>query len=175
MVTLASPSWTTTTTSSSGLCTTPTAAATATAPCCIKSTPQRVWWTHFTYDSERHVTSVYPGQSHHGVQGNWVGQYGDDGYLLCAFNDDSSDLSNLPGPRGQRVPGQFHQHPPEHRTPTSPTLGRSPAFPDRPQRPGPQPCGSWQDSSAFTLTVPSLNTAQSFNLSVYTNSLGHAG
>ena len=35
------------------------------------------------------MVSSYPGQGSYSVQGAWVGEYGADGYLLCAFNPDS--------------------------------------------------------------------------------------
>lgn len=49
-----------------------------------------------TYDGSRRLTSIWPGQAHLGIQGNWTGEFGADGYVLCAFSDASGDVAQLP-------------------------------------------------------------------------------
>lgn len=122
--------------------------------------------THSTYNSARKPTSVYPNQAHFGVQGNWVGQYGADGYVLCAFSSSSADVQSLPGyvssvsmgtaTRVHQDDDSWYHHLMDPRTAVHPTSLR-------------KGNGYWQSSSAFTITV-NLSSSQSFNLSVYTNS-----
>ena len=44
------------------------------------------------------LLSEYVGEANAAVQGNWAGTFGQDGYVLCAFQDESSsgDLQSLP-------------------------------------------------------------------------------
>ena len=50
----------------------------------------------FEYDSDGRLLSRHPGQVHYGVQGDWPTYYGADGIILCAFNEDDSDVYRAP-------------------------------------------------------------------------------
>ncbi|MDI1290128.1 MAG: DUF6531 domain-containing protein, partial [bacterium] len=52
--------------------------------------------TDLTYDAANRLKSVTPGRAHFGVKGNWVGEYGSDGWILCGF-DNGTDRQRLPG------------------------------------------------------------------------------
>ena len=50
----------------------------------------------FEYDEDGRLLSTHPGKANLGVQGNWPEYYGKDGYLLCAFESDDSDVYQAP-------------------------------------------------------------------------------
>src|SRR5690606_17465614 len=47
----------------------------------------------FRHDDDRRLVEAYPYIGHAGVQGNWVGHFGQDGIILCAFDGDSDRVS----------------------------------------------------------------------------------
>lgn len=101
------------------------------------------------------------------IQGNWLGQFGSNGYALCAFNEDTSDLISLPsyisgitqtGGTSQHIgdDSDSYTHLLDPRALTSPTSLR-------------RAVGFWKvDSGSLEIAVQPNETI-SFNLSVYAN------
>ena len=121
--------------------------------------------TQNTYDGANNLLSTCPGQAHLGVQGNWVGQYGTLGYVLCAFHNASSDAQSLPSfVSGVTRAGVTRVH-----------LGESApswnGLMDPRTLVGPNSLsrniGFWVLSGSGPQVTVSLNEAASFNLSFY--------
>ena len=109
------------------------------------------------------------GRASFGVQGSWVGQYGQDGWLLCAFDGTDSapqDRMDLPsyvsslsraGGELVRMTDTHFDYMADPRTPTGPD-GET------------RSVGFWQGVSDFEFTIR-LAESKSFNLSLYTNAV----
>jgi len=138
--------------------------------------------TAYTRDEAQRITSVTPGHATLAVQGNWFGTFGQEGYVLCSFEDASADVVQLPayvsssgilngGTGGVDPFVRAHGSAQvaslmDPRTP----VGRVPGSPDRAtfQR----GIGFWRATGSapkFSFRIP-LEEDQSFNLTLYTHS-----
>ena len=136
----------------------------------------------FVYDSSYRLVSSYNGQADIAVQGNWVNEYGKDGYLLCAWNSDSSDVSSLPSyvssvtPTG--VTKTNYNVDSYTGLPVVMMDPRAPVCPDASTSPGTQKrgVGLWSNTGSssspgtFTTTID-VSAPTSFNLSLYSHAL----
>jgi RHS repeat-associated protein len=129
---------------------------------------QITWFTPISMPPGANVpATVYPGQGHMGVQGNWPGQYGALGMILCGFGGSATtpqDISSLPtGLSYNLVAGTpFHSDSPFFMDPRVPVANASSPV---------RSLGNWQASNAsvqFTVSSTSAST-QLYNLSIYTN------
>ena len=124
-----------------------------------------------TYDGHRNLLSRYPAQANIAVQGNWVGQYGSEGYVLCAMDPGSppTDRASLPSYVSGITAGTnpFTRLNVAGVRPQQGMDPRTPVSPDGLQR----SLGAWGESSGagFDFRVE-LTEARSFNLSLYTHS-----
>jgi RHS repeat-associated protein len=134
--------------------------------------------TQYTYDSDNHLVSVYPGRAHMGVQGLWSTQFGSQGYVLCGFNlQTGDDVFNLPSYISSSgfsySPTSILTNNPD----TSPTVDvfidpRTPLQFDVPIRAQ----GYWRTTSSFTITIPipTSHAPVQYNLSLYACSSDNA-
>ena len=142
--------------------------------------------TAWRYEDEHwpsRPTAVHVGQAHLGVQGNWAGQYGEEGFLLCAFGSSSEDVVSLPsyveGIQADFVNEISRVHLSDWKQLQDPRVLTAPpdiagkSLPDDLER----NLGFWKGQggspTAFSFQV-ALNGARSFNLSLYTNSVDQA-
>ena len=127
----------------------------------------------FTYDAARNLLSEYPAQANISVQGNWVGQYGSDGHVLCGIDPGTppTDRENLPSYVSGLTPGTapFVRLNVTGTRPLQVMDPRAPVAADSLQR----SIGAWGEASGsgFDFQVE-LTEAHSFNLSLYTPQLG---
>jgi RHS repeat-associated protein len=134
----------------------------------------------FDYDSEGHLLSSHPGQANQGVQGNWPEYYGEDGVILCAFNEDDSDVYEAPSylnsslgtaiTNGDGSGGDLFTR--ANHNAVDLLDGRAPIKGDGSTTQG---IGHWTHTSAaevFQFAI-NLTQTQSFNLSIYTHSADH--
>ena len=137
----------------------------------------------FEYDSEGRLLASCPGRFNIGVQGAWPGNFGADGIILCGFNDDASDrylppsylsstlataITNGNGSGGDTYVGA-------HFTGLKAIDPRAPVAGDGSIKAG---VGHWTQSGSAALGAVfkfaiNLTTSQSFNLSLYSNSVDH--
>ena len=125
----------------------------------------------YTYDGNGNMLTSSDGQANLAVQGNWPGQYGADGYLLCAFDPgtppvdrEESALVCLGISSGA---ASFQRVNANATVPLNLMDPRAPVAVDSLQR----SLGFWEQSSGTSFCFEiALTEARSFNLSVYSHS-----
>ena len=131
--------------------------------------------TQYTYDpTTQRTTSIYPGRAHFGMQGDWAGHFGKDGYVLCAFNLDipSSTITDQVSYPAYANPITFdaNLHTTVHPT-NSAGIGQvSTADPRAVSSPTSllRQVSLWKQNLAANLVFyVNLNQTKSFNLSLY--------
>ena len=125
----------------------------------------------YTNGSSRHLLCTNPAQGNFAVQGNWIGQYGGDGYVLCNFNN-GTDLSSLPAYITSVAQNGALDFISPNNALTGPSLGDPQAL----NAPGGlfRSLGYWKQTTGSppTLTITiTMAVAKAFNLSLYANSV----
>ncbi|MCW5871421.1 MAG: RHS repeat protein, partial [Candidatus Eremiobacteraeota bacterium] len=130
----------------------------------------------YEYDAGNRLISDFAGQGDIAVGGNWVGQYGEDGYLLCAWDSAGTDLAQLPDYISSITPtGVTKTNYNNFAVLTDPRalVGPDPAQSTEATRRG---VGLWRNQGtpsspgSFVVNL-ATSQAKSFNLSIYSHAL----